>query len=153
MRQCHYLGADPEYSERGARVLTPPPLSMKTSLFRRWSIQHCGCIRGAKWSNVSVSEDRIKEHFIKRFSGRLTGLGLVQKRFEKGGAAVPSAPPLNPPMLSVCFKRNDFSFVSFCNLILFSAIGSYCFGKKTACQFTPPTSIIILTNLAKFSSF
>ena len=31
-------------------------------------MQHCGRLRNAKKSNVNVSEDRIKEHFIKRFS-------------------------------------------------------------------------------------
>ena len=61
--------ADPENSERGGRVPHPPPYPrMKTSLFRTCSIQHCGRIRDAKESNVKVSEDRMKEHFIKRFS-------------------------------------------------------------------------------------
>ena len=56
-------------------------------------------------SNVNVSKDRIKEHFIKRFSGRLEGVGVGQKRFEKGGAATPSAPPLNPLMFILMYPR------------------------------------------------
>ena len=100
---------------RGGRVTTlppppPPHLWMKTSLFRRWSVQHCGRIRGAKLSNVNVSKDRIKEHFIKRFSGRLEGLGSNKDVLKKGGRG-PSAPPLNPPMLCVACKtrRGDLS--------------------------------------------
>ena len=36
-------------------------------------------------SNVNVSKDRIKEHFIKRFSGRLEGLGSNKNVLKKGG--------------------------------------------------------------------
>ena len=32
-------------------------------------------------------------------------VGVVQKRFEKGGGAAPSAPPLNPPMR--CTRLKD----------------------------------------------
>ena len=59
--------ADPKNSERGGRVPHPPPpptLQMKTLLFRTCSIQQ---FCDAKLIN-NVSEDRIKEHFIKRFS-------------------------------------------------------------------------------------
>ena len=57
-------------SERGGQDPHPPPSPqprMKTSLFMTCSIQHCACIRDAKKSNVNISEDRIKENFIKRF--------------------------------------------------------------------------------------
>ena len=46
-------GADLENSERGGRVSC--------------SIEYCRRIHDAKKSNINVSEDRIKEHFIKRF--------------------------------------------------------------------------------------
>ena len=77
-------GADSQNSERRGRV-PPPPLWRKTSLFRRWSIQHCGRLRGAKWSNVNVSKYRIKEHLTKRLSGRLEGLGSNKNVLKKGG--------------------------------------------------------------------
>ena len=34
---------------------------------------------------TDISEDRIKEHFIKRFSGWLEGLGSYKNALKKGG--------------------------------------------------------------------
>ena len=83
-------------------VCSPPPSHrpprVKTSLL--CSICHCGRIHDAKLSNVNISENKIKEHFMKRFwewSERLGTYKNVLKIQEiKEGA--PSAPPLNPPM-------------------------------------------------------
>ena len=47
---------------------------------------------------TDISEDRIKEHFIKRFSGWLEGLGSYKNALKKGGGA--SAPSLDLPMTS-----------------------------------------------------
>ena len=66
-----YQGQIQKIQKEWAESPTPPPPlppQMKTSLFRRCCIQHYGRICDAKLSHVSVSEDRIKEHFIKRFS-------------------------------------------------------------------------------------
>ena len=76
-------GRSRKFRKRRPSPLPSPPL------FRRCSIQYCGSIRYAKLRNVNVSEDRIKEQFIKRFSGRLEGLGSYKNVFKtqdiKGG--------------------------------------------------------------------
>ena len=45
-----------------AEFPTLPCSQMKTLLFRACNIQNCERIRDAKFSNVNISEDRIKEH-------------------------------------------------------------------------------------------
>ena len=64
--------------KEGAESPILPPVWKLHFSGSKCSIQHCGRIRNAQQSNVNVSEDRIKEHFIKRFSGRLEGLGLYK---------------------------------------------------------------------------
>ena len=69
-------GADPENSERGGQV--PPAFPFPPE---------------RKLSNINVSEARITKYLQNDFLSKL--IVLVE---EKGGAAAPSAPPLNPPM-------------------------------------------------------
>ena len=63
-------GESKKFRRRGPSNPPPPsiPTRMKASLFRTYCIQHCGRIRDAKLSNVNVLRDRMKEHFITRFS-------------------------------------------------------------------------------------
>ena len=39
--------------------------------------------------------------------------GVVQKYFEKGGAAASSAPPLNPPMVGVMWAHSGCNQMTF----------------------------------------
>ena len=84
-------GGSRKFRKRGPS-LPPPPLSTPLHPVSVWSRQHCGHIHDPKWSNVNVSEDRIKEHFIKRFSGRLEGLGSCENVLKKGGRRGPLGP-------------------------------------------------------------
>ena len=98
------LGVDPENSERGGHVPHPTPLRIKTLHFGTCSIQHCERIRDAKYSNVNVSEDRIKDHFIKWFSkqNNCIGSGETFRKYKKKGG--PQPPPLNLPMKFSLFQ-------------------------------------------------
>ena len=71
---------------RNFRKRTPsPPPSPSPSPSVRWKLHFSGnaaySIVGVivMYSKVNISEDRIKEHLIKRFSGRLEGLGSYRQ--------------------------------------------------------------------------
>ena len=82
-------GADPENSERGGRILPTPPYENFT--FQDMQLTALWRIRDASKVTFNVSEDRMKEHFIKQFSKQ------NRKTFEntrkKGGPRPPRPLP------------------------------------------------------------
>ena len=83
-------GGSRKFRKRWQSLPPPPPPPLECKL--HFSGDGAYSIRGAKWSNVNVSEDRNTEHFIKRFARRLERLWSYKNVLKKGGGARPPRP-------------------------------------------------------------